>query len=200
MKRLFDLTIALILLALTTPILLIVIILIRPDSAGPILYTSPRLGRHAKPFGLLRFRTIDLTKPADWPMDKRLTRVGRLIRNLSLDDLPNLLNVLKGDLSIIGPRPTEPDHINLSDPTWQKVLTIRPGLISYAILTLASTYNTTPWPHRLQLEIQYIDRQSLPLDLHLLGLTLFALVTSRGNIKARGAPSTNIASPYQGDN
>jgi lipopolysaccharide/colanic/teichoic acid biosynthesis glycosyltransferase len=190
MKRLFDLLVTLSLLTLTVPLMLFIAIWLRLDSAGPILYTSPRLGRAAKPIGLLRFRTIDLHKPADLPTEQRLTRTGRFIRNLSLDDLPNLFNVLKGDLSIIGPRPTEPAVIDLADPAWQKVLTVRPGMIGWAILNLASTYNDTPWPRRLQLEIEYVDRQSLSFDICLLWLALRGWLLSRGNIKARGLPST----------
>jgi lipopolysaccharide/colanic/teichoic acid biosynthesis glycosyltransferase len=190
MKRLVDLLIALALLIPAAPIMLLIAIYLRLDSAGPILYTSSRLGRAARPFGLLRFRTVDIHQPADLPMSQRLTRAGRFIRNLSLDDLPNLLNILKGDLSLVGPRPTEPALINLADPAWQKVLSVRPGLISYAILRLASTYNTTPWPHRLQLELEYVDRHSLAFDLHLLRHALRDWLRSRGNIKARGTPST----------
>jgi lipopolysaccharide/colanic/teichoic acid biosynthesis glycosyltransferase len=122
-------------------------------------------------------------------MQERLTRVGCFIRNYSLDDLPNVFNVLKGELSLVGPRPTEPERVDLTDPTWQKVLAVRPGYISWAILELASAYNASPWSLKLQLEEEYLQKKSLVFDVLVLRKALWGLIGSRGNIKARGAPS-----------
>lgn len=189
MTRLFDVLVGSLILIVAAPVLLVITLLIKCDSPGPIIYGSPRVGRHGKEFRLLRFRTVDISKPAHLSMQERLTRVGRFIRNYSLDDLPNVFNVLKGELSLIGPRPTEPERVDLNDPAWQKVLTIRPGYISWAILKLASAYNTSPWPLKLQLEEEYLQNKSLVFNLFILRKAVQGLIESRGNIKARGVPS-----------
>jgi len=127
-----------------------------------------------------------------WPSFERLTRVGKFIRNYSLDDLPNIFNMLKGELSLVGPRPTEPEIVDLNDPAWQRVLTVRPGYISWAILELASTYNASPWPLRLRLEEEYVQKKSLLFDVFVLRKALQKLVASKGNVKARGVPSDRV--------
>lgn len=189
MTRLLDVVVASLILIVTAPVLLVITFLIRCDSPGPIIYGSPRVGRNGKEFRLLRFRTVDLSKPAHLSMQERLTRVGSFIRNYSLDDLPNAFNVLKGELSLVGPRPTEPEMVDLKDPAWQKVLTVRPGYISWAILELASAYNASPWSLKLQLEEVYIQKKSLVFDVLVLRKAVQRLIASRGNIKARGVPS-----------
>ncbi len=186
MTRVLDVLVASLILIITTPILLVIALLITCDSPGPIIYGSPRVGRYGKTFRLLRFRTVDISKPANLSMQERLTPVGSFIRNYSLDDLPNMFNVLKGDLSLVGPRPTEPEMVDLSDPAWQKVLRVRPGYISWAILELASAYNASPWPLKLQLEEEYLQKKSLLFDLFILRKTVGELIASRGNIKTRG--------------
>jgi lipopolysaccharide/colanic/teichoic acid biosynthesis glycosyltransferase len=185
-KRLVDLVIASLLLVLSLPVLLLAALLIRLETPGAAWYLSPRLGRGGRRFGLLRMRTVDPRRPASAPMAERLSRVGRLLRELSLDDLPNLLNVLRGDLSLVGPRPMEPDRVDLADPAWQRVLSVRPGLVSLAIVRLASAYNSSPLQVRHALELEYVARQSLAFDLRLLVEGLVGLVRSRGNIKTRG--------------
>jgi lipopolysaccharide/colanic/teichoic acid biosynthesis glycosyltransferase len=104
-------------------------------------------------------------------------------------NLPNAFNVLKGELSLVGPRPTEPEMVDLKDPAWQKVLTVRPGYISWAILELASAYNASPRSLKLQLEEEYIQKKSLVFDVLVLRKAVQRLIASRGNIKARGVPS-----------
>jgi len=189
MTRLLDVLVASLILIVTAPVLLVITFLIRCDSPGPIIYGSPRVGRNGKAFRLLRFRTVDLSKPAHLSMQERLSRVGSFIRNYSLDDLPNAFNVLKGELSLVGPRPTEPEMVDLNDPAWQKVLTVRPGYISWAILELASAYNASLWSLKLQLEEEYIQKKSLVFDVLVLRKAVRGLIASRGNIKARGVPS-----------
>lgn len=189
MTRLIDLLIGSLILIVAMPIIVVIAFLIKCNSPGPILYGSLRIGKNGKPFRMFRFRTVNISKPTDLNMSERLTRVGRFIRNYSLDDLPNVFNVLKGDLSIIGPRPTEPEIVDLNDLAWQKVLTVRPGYISWAILELASAYNTSPWSFRLQLEEEYIQKRSVEFDLFVLRKALQKLIASKGNLKARGVPS-----------
>ncbi|HLH61191.1 MAG TPA: sugar transferase [Ktedonobacteraceae bacterium] len=189
MTRLLDLLAGSLVLIIAAPIMLVVALLIKCDSRGPIIYGSPRVGKNGRTFLLLRFRTVDINKPAHLDMKQRLTRAGRFIRNYSLDDLPNIINVLKGDLSLVGPRPTEPESVDLDDPAWQKVLTVRPGYISWAILELASAYNTSPWPLKLRLEEEYIQKKSLLFDVFALQKAARRLIASKGNVKARGVPA-----------
>ncbi len=99
MTRLLDLIVGIFVVIVAAPIMLVIALLITCDSPGPIIYGSPRVGKNGKLFRVLRFRTVDITKPAHLSMDERLTRVGGFIRNFSLDDLPNVFNVLKGELS-----------------------------------------------------------------------------------------------------
>ncbi len=122
MTRLLDFLVGSLFLIVATPIMLVVALLIKCDSPGPSIYGSPRVGRNGKSFRLLRFRTVDISKPVHLSMDERLTRVGGFIRNYSLDDLPNVFNVLKGEMGVVGPRPTEPEIVDINDPAWQKIL------------------------------------------------------------------------------
>ena len=189
MTRLLDVLVGAFILISTAPVILVIAFLIRCDSSGPIIYGSPRVGKNGKEFRLLRFRTVDQNLPAHLSMEARLTHVGSLIRNYSLDDLPNVFNVLKGELSLVGPRPTEPERVDLNDPAWRNVLTVRPGYVSWAILELASSYNTSPWSLKLQLEEVYVQKKSLVFDVLVLRKAVQRLIASRGNIKARGVPS-----------
>jgi lipopolysaccharide/colanic/teichoic acid biosynthesis glycosyltransferase len=192
MKRLFDLCVASLILLITAPLMFIIVILIRLDSAGSVMYASPRVGKHGKPFGMLRFRTVDIHKPSHLSMRERMTRVGRFIRNYSLDDVPNVFNILKGDLSVIGPRPTEPERVDLADPIWQEILSVQPGVISPAILQLAIHYNSSPAALKQQLELDYVQHRSFGYDLALFKQGLRGYVISRGNWKARGKPSVEV--------
>jgi lipopolysaccharide/colanic/teichoic acid biosynthesis glycosyltransferase len=187
-KRFFDVIIASLFVLLAFPIMLIVAILIRLETSGPVVNRSPRVGKDGKTFRLLRFRTVDVSTPAYLSMSERMTCVGRFIRNCSLDDLPNLFNILKGDLSIIGPRPTEPERVDLEDPTWRQILAVRPGAISPAILLLASKYNSSPHFLKQTLELEYTRKRSFVFDLQLMLQAIQAMVVSKGNPKARGKP------------
>lgn len=189
MTRLLDFLVGSLFLIVATPIMLVVALLIKCDSPGPSIYGSPRVGKNGKYFRLLRFRTVDISKPVHLSMDERLTRVGGFIRNYSLDDLPNVFNVLKGEMGVVGPRPTEPEIVDVNDPAWQKILTVMPGVVSWAILELASAYNASPWSLRLQLEEEYIQKKSIVFDLLVLRKAVQRLIGSKGNVKARGVPS-----------
>lgn len=137
---------------------------------------------------MLRFRTVDLRYPQHLSMNQRLSRAGRLIRSISLDDLPNLINVLRGEMSLVGPRPTEPERVDSQRLEWQRILSVRPGMISYAILMLAREYNDTPLERKLVLEGEYVARQSLGFDIWILLEGFRSMIASRGNIKMHGTP------------
>ncbi|HEX6820403.1 MAG TPA: sugar transferase, partial [Ktedonobacterales bacterium] len=126
--------------------------------------------------------------PPDVPPEARLTPVRRFIRTYSLDDLPSLFHVLRGDLSLVGPRPMEPHRVDLNDPTWQRILSVRPGYVSYAIIVLASAYNSSSMADKQRIELEYVRRQSFLFDLRILAAALRGVLTSRGNIKLHGTP------------
>ncbi len=136
------------------------------------------MGRHGKPFSYFRFRTM-----GGEPL--RRTRFGRLIGNLSLDDIPTLWNVLRGDMSLIGPRPELVEKVDLTDPDWQKVLSVKPGLSGPALLTLRERYNQTTVKERIQPDIKYAENSSLTYDIRLLFETLYWWIRNRGHIKGR---------------
>lgn len=186
-KRALDIVLASLGLVITAPVMAGVALALWIERRGPIFHHSPRLGRGGRVFHLTRFRTMVAAPPDSGP-EARLTAVGRFIRTYSLDDLPSIFHVLRGDLSLVGPRPMEPERVDLADPAWQRILSVRPGHISYAILTLASTYNASNMADRQRLELDYVRRQSLAFDLPLLARALTAVARSRGNIKLHGKP------------
>jgi lipopolysaccharide/colanic/teichoic acid biosynthesis glycosyltransferase len=190
-KRVVDITIAGFFLLILAPILAFAAAWIKVDSPGPILYRSPRLGKGGKPFGMLRFRTVDLQIPAHLSMEERMSRAGRFVRNYSIDDMPNLINLLVGDMSLVGPRPMEPERVELADPIWQQILAVKPGFVSPAVLQLATRYNTSPMALKQKLELEYVRNRSFTTDMRLFGQALRAFFASHGNTKARGKPSGN---------
>ena len=188
-KRLFDLMFAISCLVVVAPVILVIAILIKLESSGPVLYVPQMVGKNGKPFRLFRFRTMRIDKPAHLSPDERLTRVGRFIRNYSLDHLPTLVNVLKGDISVVGPRAMEPEFVDLQDPTWQRYFQVRPGFFNYAVLKLGKTFGpsrASNLPLKQELELEYIQKQSLAFDLRLFVKFVWAHITSGGNVKARG--------------
>jgi lipopolysaccharide/colanic/teichoic acid biosynthesis glycosyltransferase len=179
-KRALDVVAAGAVLLVAAPVFALVA-LAQVASGVPVLWRSPRVGMNGQTFALLSFRTM--REPG------RRTRVGRVLRNVSLDHLPNLINVVRGDMSLVGPRPTEPERVDLRDPAWRHVLTVRPGVVSYAILSLARTYNSSSPQQRLRLEVAYVDQASLGFDVRLVLRAVGALLRSRGNVKTRGSPA-----------
>ena len=191
LKRTFDILVAALLLLLLSPVLLAAMLALKVQAQTSVFNLSPRIGMHGKPFRLIRFKTmIDTTAPLS--TKERLTKVGRFIRNYSIDDLPNLVNVLRGDMSLIGPRPTEPDRVDLSDPEWQQILSVRPGCFSYAVLVLTTTFNRSSPELKRKLELDYVQEQSFRYDLQLMRRVFQKLIVSRGNVKARGKPDQDV--------
>jgi lipopolysaccharide/colanic/teichoic acid biosynthesis glycosyltransferase len=168
---------ALLLLA-ATPMLGAASVALLVEGTRPVLWRSRRIGRHGQPFDLLMFRTRR--------DGGELTTVGRWLRTYSIDHLPMLFSVLRGDLGLVGPRPPEPDRVDPTDPRWQQVLRVRPGLVSFAILRLGPRYNSTDPAERLALEAEYVERAGVLFDVRLFGRALAAWVTSGGNIKGKG--------------
>ena len=191
MKRVIDILFATVGLLITVPITALMALLIKLETPGPILYSSPMVGQNGKVFSLFRFRTMTLGA------ERKLTHVGRFIRNYSLDHLPTLINLLKGDLTIVGPRPMETQVVNLKDQTWQQYLQLKPGLFNYAVLKLGKLWTpkhiSDPGLNQ-ELELQYRQKKTAILDLHLFLQFLWAYIDSGGNVKARGKPELELGS------
>lgn len=177
LKRTFDIVLALFFGVLLAPLALIIALAIKLESPGPVIRLTQRVGRYGKPFFHYRFRTRSGTPP-------QYTRFGRFIGNLTLDEIPTLWNILKGDLSVVGPRPEHPDKVDLNDPDWQTVLSVRPGWAGLGGLTFLTQYNQTSVKERIQPEIWYVENQSFLLDLQILAKS-FYLWTRMGHLKGR---------------
>ena len=174
LKRLADALVAAGLLLLLAPLLLLLALLVRSDSPGPVLFRQQRIGRGGQPFAILKFRSmvVDASQRGGYQTsagDPRITRVGRWLRRSSLDELPQLLNVLRGDMSLVGPRPDVPAQQSLYSPrAWQLRCSVRPGITGLAQATLRSAATAS---QRLELDLRYVRRQSLVLDLQVLAQT-----------------------------
>lgn len=178
------------LLALS-PLVAAIAAAIRLDSPGPVLYRATRSGRYGVPFTLYKFRTMQVRRDAHGPKitthrDSRITRLGKLLRPTRLDELPNLWNVLRGDMSLVGPRPEDPAYVDLYSDADRAVLAARPGLTSLAALLYRDeerllvgdgwerVYVHEVMPAKLAIDRAYVGRQSLRLDLKILAATLLA--------------------------
>jgi len=177
-RRLLDIVLGGALLALTAPIVAVAMLAIRLESRGHPIYKQRRVGRHGKPFDLFKLRTmVDGAEHIGAGLavnenDSRVTRVGALLRRTSLDELPNLLNVVRGDMSFVGPRPTIPVQVAQYTPRQRGRLAIRPGITGWAQVNGRAAL---PWSERIELDLYYIEHRSLALDLRILART-FAIV------------------------
>jgi len=151
---------------------------VRLTSKGPVLFRQERIGRHGQPFELLKFRTMVAGENPVFPDAGRITRVGKVLRRLSFDEIPQLLNVLRGEMSIIGPRPTLAYQVERYDERQVRRLTVRPGVSGWAQL---KGRNEIPWAERIQLDLEYIDHVQSPLaDLRILVRSMLAALRGGG--------------------
>jgi sugar transferase EpsL len=184
-KRTFDFFFAMGALILLAPVLLLVAGLIRWKMGSPVLFTQDRPGRGARPFRVYKFRTMSVDHDAKGqclPDAQRLTPLGVLLRKLSVDELPQLLNVLKGDMSLVGPRPLLMEYLPLYSPTQARRHEVRPGITGWAQV---NGRNAISWPEKFVLDVWYVDHQSLTLDARILWMTL-RKVLMRDGISASG--------------
>lgn len=194
-KRFFDLVFGGLGLIIASPTMLAIAILLLWELPEPIFWVSQRVGKDGRIFNFYNFRTMKV----DNNNQKQLTRVGHFIRNYSLDHLPQLFNVIKGDMSLVGFKPPFPEEVNFANPDWQKILTVKPGMFSLAILQLAKTYNSSSYETKNDHELEYIQQRSLIFDLQVLFKSIRGWITSRGNIKARGKPAIEVALNSEGN-
>lgn len=196
-KRIIDFISSLFLIIILSPILIIISIIIKISSKGNILFVQKRLGENGSEFNIYKFRTMiqgaekvgtGIFTSHD---DPRITRIGHLLRKTSLDELPQLLNVLKGDMSLVGPRPPVPYHPRKYEdyPIDQKKrFSVKPGITGYAQVI---GRNTLSWDERIKLDVEYIEKMSFILDLKILVKTFFVFANKKEiyNLKGKNRKS-----------
>jgi lipopolysaccharide/colanic/teichoic acid biosynthesis glycosyltransferase len=183
MNRVFDAVAATIGLVVAAPLMAVIALAIRCDSRGPVIYRQRRVGLGGAEFDLFKFRTM---RPGSDPVgigtaveehDPRVTRVGALLRRTSLDELPNLVNVLRGEMAIVGPRPTIPAQVELYTENQRRRLEVKPGLTGWAQV---SGHVAVPWDERIELDVWYVEHRSARLDLRILARTVKQVLLGHG--------------------
>ncbi len=183
LKRALDVLLAGLLLLLATPLLALAVAAIKLSSRGPALYRQRRVGKRGVEFDLLKLRTMVVGAErigaglAVDEGDPRITRVGAMLRRWSLDELPNLVNVLKGEMSIVGPRPTVRSQVAQYTPRQRERLAVAPGITGWAQV---SGRAALPWHERIELDLWYIEHWSLRLDLRILARTARMMFSRKG--------------------
>ncbi len=186
MTRALDLLIAALALVIASPLILAAMVAARLESPGSPIYRQLRVGRDGEPFELLKLRTMvtgaeqlgaGLAVNAG---DPRITRVGALLRRFSLDELPNLVNVVRGEMAIVGPRPTIQAQVSQYSERQRRRLEVKPGITGWAQVNGRATL---PWDERIELDVWYVDHRSLRLDLRIIAMTLRTLVSGDGLYK-----------------
>ena len=203
MKRFMDIIFASVALILLSPVLLIVALAILFTMGTPVLFRQQRPGLHGRPFGIIKFRTMRAVRPGEDAVASdgmRLTRLGRFLRAASLDELPELWNVLKGDMSLVGPRPLLMQYLPLYSPAQARRHEVRPGLTGWAQV---KGRNALSWDEKFALDVWYVDHRSLWLDLRILAATIGQVVARRG-IAAEGTATMhefrgNAPGPAEGE-
>jgi len=183
LPRALELALALAVLALAAPLLALAAIAIKLDSRGPVIYRARRVGRAGVEFELYKLRTmhggndpVGVGAPV-LAGDARVTRVGGLLRRFSLDEIPNLVNVVRGEMAVVGPRPTLAAQVADYTPRQRRRLEVKPGITGWAQVNGRAEI---PWEERIELDLEYVERRSLALDLRILARTAQLLLTGRG--------------------
>lgn len=181
MKRLFDFFVSfLLVLLLLWPVMVVVALLIWVKLGSPVLFKQRRPGLHGQPFNIYKFRTLSLARDVNGellPDYKRMTPLGTFLRKYSLDELPQLLNVLRGDLSLVGPRPLLMEYLPLYSPEQIRRHDVRPGITGWAQV---NGRNAISWEERFKLDVWYVDHQSFLLDMKILWMTVLKVLKREG--------------------
>ena len=186
-KRFCDVVISAVALVVLSPVLLITAVLIKLESRGPVIFKQQRLGYKGIPFYIYKFRSMCVgaeqqgTGVYSYKGDKRITRVGRIIRATSIDELPQLVNILKGDMSLIGPRPALTYHpwpFDQYTEQQKRMFDVRPGVTGWAQV---NGRKEVPWPERIELNVFYVDHVSFRLDAKIFFMTIFKVFTNANN-------------------
>jgi len=194
-KRLIDVAAALVVLAVGAPVMAATAVMVCVDVGRPLLFRQNRAGLHGRIFQLVKFRTMTDAKDRDGRLlsdAERLTRIGRFLRASSLDELPQLINVLRGDMSLVGPRPLLVEYLPRYSAEQARRHDVKPGITG---LAQVAGRNALSWPQKLALDVFYVDHQSLKLDLEILAKTVAAVI-KRDGISAAGEATMP---PFQGE-
>lgn len=200
-KRLGDLMVSLPVLLLLSPLLLAVALLVRIDLGSPVLFAQRRTGRDGRIFTMRKFRSMrdpapDATLEQIAASDaQRITKLGRFLRASSIDELPSLLNVLAGDMSIVGPRPLLPEYLDRYNERQARRHEVRPGITGWAQV---NGRNATTWEERFEMDVYYVEHRSVALDLKILWMTV-ATVLKREGISAKGHATMAPFDPHGDD-
>jgi lipopolysaccharide/colanic/teichoic acid biosynthesis glycosyltransferase len=188
-KRVLDLVIGGAGAVLSAPLVALLAVLVRLESPGHPIYTQTRIGKDGEPFSIYKLRTM--VRGAEFTGaglairegDDRITRMGRFLRRTSLDELPNLWNVVRGEMSIVGPRPTVPVQVEQYTDHQRGRLAVKPGITGWAQVNGRASL---PWPERIELDLWYVEHRSLALDMKILGRTVGMVLAGRGLYKGEG--------------
>ncbi len=185
-RRAVDVVVSAAVLAAASPVLALAMLLIRLESRGSPIYRQRRVGLHGHEFDVIKLRTMVAgaeAMGAGWAVDAgdaRITRVGAVLRRTSIDELPNLVNVLRGEMSLIGPRPTLPHQVAQYTPRQRGRLSIKPGITGWAQVNGRAAL---PWSERIELDLQYIERRSVRLDLEILRRSVQMVLRGEGTYR-----------------
>jgi len=196
MKRLFDIVFSLLGLIILSPFILVLAILIKEEDGGSVFYRGVRVGRHGKPFRIFKFRTMvvdaeNIGGPSTADDDPRITKIWKFLRKYKLDELPQLINVLKGEMSLVGPRSEVPHYVNMFTEEEKAILSVRPGITDWASiwnsdegailagsLDPEKTYMEKIRPEKIRLQLKYVRERSFFIDLKIIFQTLRAIIPS----------------------
>lgn len=194
-KRIMDVFASLVALVLLAPVFILICVAIKIDSRGPVFFAQHRVGRNEKLFRILKFRTMkdrdpDLIdqrseKPVSSNQDPRITQVGRVLRMTSLDELPQLINILRGEMSLVGPRPVIPEQIQAIPPGYRKRALVKPGLTG---LSQVRGRRNLDWLLQLAYDREYVEKESIWLDVRIILTTAWQVIMRRG---IYGSPGQN---------
>jgi lipopolysaccharide/colanic/teichoic acid biosynthesis glycosyltransferase len=190
-RRAVDVVVAAAVLAAAGPVIAVLALVIRLRLGSPVLFRQVRTGRDGVEFTIVKFRTMRAERFPGEPDADRTPALGHLLRSTSLDELPQLWNVLRGDMSLVGPRPTLPEQVARYGPRERRRLEVRPGLTGWAQV---NGRNRITWPERIELDIWYIDHRSLRLDARIVLRTLRRLV-GRDGVLAEGGVNPGFPGP-----
>ncbi len=189
LKRLLDIVASFLSLVLLSPFFLVIALAIRRDSLGPVFFLQERVSKDGKPFVCWKFRTMIVGATNQGlglnvaKRDPRITRVGNILRNWGVDELPQLFNILKGEMSLVGPRPTFQYQVNQYEEYERKRLLVKPGLTGWA---LVNGRNSLSWTERIKLDVWYVEHWSLWLDLKILFKTVWVVLVTREGLYGKG--------------
>jgi lipopolysaccharide/colanic/teichoic acid biosynthesis glycosyltransferase len=195
LKRVIDVTGASVALVLLSPFLAVIALLVRVRMGRPVLFRQQRPGRGGRPFEMTKFRTMTDRRGPDGallPDAERLTHLGRFLRRTSIDELPELLNVVKGDMSLVGPRPLLMEYLPLYSPAQARRHEVRPGITGW---TQVNGRNALTWDEKFALDVWYVDHRSTRLDFEILGKTVSQVFSGHGV----SAPGHATMEPFRGN-